>query len=967
MATLYNAQTRQPESLPEDQIESAIVSGTHGYSVNDKVNVRKKDGSTVSLPGSELNDALASGEYSLELPTQTAVREYVDENKGIGGALKVATAQFADEFAGGIPEIIKERTGDHLENAKWQGLKKQHELVNNLSGVGGFGASFFVPGAPLARLGGVSAKVATKSVGLAEKVIASKLLAKGAEAGANSAAKEIAKKIARTSATMGVEGATFAAPTAITEAALGDPELAAETLLINGLAGSVLGAGGKAAKEIFSLGKKASSGVLPKFLPSGKPVVEGVEGAVKGATDDLSGAAAENAQESILERLTKRKSNAKEIEAAYSDLGLEALEGSVSASKFIQDLDSGLSKKVSPAGIARQEKWQKVFDTTDGALKETLENSAPFSAVETGDVIRKTLSDQVKKRYEPFQKMYDDIRQMSDTISIADDARLKFNDELFSLADNNKGFSREIQDFADRVIAEDKASGIDSVIRSLKDEVSEAYRSGKFNKYQVLKQAQEKAEDFLEKQIVNQAKRIELEGMPEARALAKEFLAQKATANKEYSGFKNFMEVLGDVSKVRSKGPKGFMDALADDVALSSEKLVNKLFDKKNSRALEWLKKESPEAFDTLIGFKKNELLQSVVRDNRVQVGQLLSKLDDKNLSLDIKKLLFTPEQLKKLNSVETVYRSLPRDVNPSGTARAIELNDLLSPTQLVYGGFKDKAAEAILKASANKNSGLLYTEQSMAKVAKKLDELPGRLEDMLKGRKLKEVARSTSIGAMQRLLDDEDRRMTRLEAYDKLKEQLSEIDANAALPMERSSQISSVLSDTGAPETASQLTLKNGLIAKYLSDHMPRAQKLNTPFKQVKWTPSDAELSRFERRVNAIQNPVSIIDELVTGTLSTEAVDAVKTVYPKLFENIQGRVMQYFMDNPQTVSHNNRIKLSLLLDMPLDDDLKPENIRSFQKSFLEMDEAAASEQGTGTKPFKVPEMQTNVQSVAMS
>jgi hypothetical protein len=53
-----------------------------------KVNVVDPDGNTFSLPENELERALAEG-YRVEKPEEKAVREYVDENKGISGDLKV--------------------------------------------------------------------------------------------------------------------------------------------------------------------------------------------------------------------------------------------------------------------------------------------------------------------------------------------------------------------------------------------------------------------------------------------------------------------------------------------------------------------------------------------------------------------------------------------------------------------------------------------------------------------------------------------------------------------------------------------------------------------------------------------------------------------------------------------------------------------------------------------------------------
>jgi hypothetical protein len=787
MPTLFNSQTRKPETLPEDQIEQAIASGTHGYLVSDRVNVKKKNGQTVSLPGNEVADAIQSGEYSLELPRQTAVREYVDENKGIGGQLKTAVMQFADEAVMGIPEQIKDATGDPLESAKRQALKKENAFSNALGGVAGFGASLLY--------GGPVGKAATLATKAGEKVVANRLIAKGAEAGANSAAREIAKKIAKSSAQLGVEGATFAAPTAITEAALGDPELAAETLLINGLAGSVLGAGGKAVKEML--------GLVPKAVVT--------EGAERGLLEQFK-------SERAAKALGFTKGQIKKLKGGQDEA--------------IQIGDDVLNMRTADG--------KKIIAATDSP--ETIAKKISSELDRTGDEVSSI-----------YQKVDDSGQRAFDPIKV------------------NERIEAELGGFYRSPLNKDVANTFDNLLETV----------GWTEQGLTLKRA---------KEILDQVDNIAYpKGKAPLNPTDKQILAQDARRI-----------IREELNLASERGAK----ALGDETALARLTSGNK-------------------KISTLIKAQK-------ALDDRIS-----SEAGNKYFGL-----------------TDAIYGGSIGAVNPVAGIAAV---------------VGKKVAEKYGNQMLANVDGLLFAEKSMAKVAKKLDELPEKLESMLKGRKLKDVAKSTSVGAIQRLIENADSGLSRVAAYEQLKDQLSEIDANASLPMERSSQVASGLAETGAPETASQLTIKNGLIAKYLSDHLPRATKINTPFKQVKWTPSDLELSKFERRVNAIQNPLSVIDDLIDGTLSTESVDAVKTVYPKLFENIQGRVMQYFMDNPQTVSYNNRIKLSLLLDMPLDDDLRPENIRAFQANFAEIDEAAAAQQGNGTKPFKVPDVQTSLQSVALS
>lgn len=244
MQQLYNVQTGLPEDLSTDNIPNALASGSHAYKKDTRVDVVDEQGESYSLDASELPQALSGG-YKLETPDQVEIRKYVGENKGLGGAAKVAVGQFVDEAALGIPEKIYDETADPLEVAKKDALKKQHDFANTVGGVAGFGVGLMNPTTTAGRL-----------------LNPASALMKGAtsvgKAAENVAAKTIASKIAPAAPIVGqiAEGATYAAPMAITEAALGDPEAAAETMLAGGMMGGIFGAGSAALKPMLKLGKE---------------------------------------------------------------------------------------------------------------------------------------------------------------------------------------------------------------------------------------------------------------------------------------------------------------------------------------------------------------------------------------------------------------------------------------------------------------------------------------------------------------------------------------------------------------------------------------------------------------------------------------------------------------------------------------------------------------------------------------
>ena len=161
---VYNRATGLPEMVDSESIDQAVLSGTHGFDIESRVNVVNPDGETESLPATQVAEAIQDG-YKIEKPDQKAVREYVEENQGIKGAAKVFAGQAIDEALMGIPELVYDKTADPLDLAKKEALKKQHDFANTVGGVTGFLGSMSY-GAPLAKLGGkVAEEAAAKVVG----------------------------------------------------------------------------------------------------------------------------------------------------------------------------------------------------------------------------------------------------------------------------------------------------------------------------------------------------------------------------------------------------------------------------------------------------------------------------------------------------------------------------------------------------------------------------------------------------------------------------------------------------------------------------------------------------------------------------------------------------------------------------------------------------------------------------------
>lgn len=254
------------------------------------INMLNPMGEHVAFPGENVEKALQAG-YTLETPEHAAVRQYIAENQGIGGDIRVGLQEFLNQATFGVTGAIgNAQDVSPLDKAKQEALKQDHLTARILGGVGGFGASmlyggeFFDTASALGKAtkGLVLGADALEQVGTrgltslatnsaeraglelieqaSVKQVTNKLIQSGVKtAAAETVAPGLARKLLASTLGGAVEGSVLSAPKAITEAALGDTKLAGETMLYGAGAGSLLGFAGGLSKEFVSLAKNSEA------------------------------------------------------------------------------------------------------------------------------------------------------------------------------------------------------------------------------------------------------------------------------------------------------------------------------------------------------------------------------------------------------------------------------------------------------------------------------------------------------------------------------------------------------------------------------------------------------------------------------------------------------------------------------------------------------------------------------------
>lgn len=119
-----------------------------------------------------------------------------------------------------------------------------------------------------------------------------------------------------------------------------------------------------------------------------------------------------------------------------------------------------------------------------------------------------------------------------------------------------------------------------------------------------------------------------------------------------------------------------------------------------------------------------------------------------------------------------------------------------------------------------------------------------------------------------------------------------------------------------------------------YLHSVMPKdpreGQLIPEPYE-----PSPMELQDFARVVGALDDPMSVVERSLSGdgVLPAE-VDAIKAVYPRLYQQIREELVEAIVEKRPRLSREMKFSLSITYDIPLDPTASPEFIAARQSSF---------------------------------
>jgi len=170
---------------------------------------------------------------------------------------------------------------------------------------------------------------------------------------------------------------------------------------------------------------------------------------------------------------------------------------------------------------------------------------------------------------------------------------------------------------------------------------------------------------------------------------------------------------------------------------------------------------------------------------------------------------------------------------------------------------------------------------------------------------------------------------------YEDRAKRVKELSAQSDVVRQRLEQETSWMADKAprAQRAAINTALRQ---LDYLNNALPKGTAAPTPF-AAPLPPTRQQVQSWLTKLRAVENPATILDDIAAGKLTVEAVDAVRTVYPETFRDIQAQMVDRLAKlqaKGKAPAYAQRIQLGLLLGIPSDPTMTPEVMQAVQGSY---------------------------------
>lgn len=384
----------------------------------------------------------------------------------------------------------------------------------------------------------------------------------------------------------------------------------------------------------------------------------------------------------------------------------------------------------------------------------------------------------------------------------------------------------------------------------------------------------------------------------------------KQNLNRIQRAIKSFDEDVMDNSVISARE--------LDDLKQKYQKLAN--WDKRGQLALD------------------EQINREVARQVREEVLTLADRVStqDRQLGTQLR------EQLLDYGTATEFISNLSKKIEAQESKSFFSWRDYLIAggtigTDIAATGGASIAARKLLQSDLRRRFVILNKiEKANREVNKKISSgISGFINNFKKAAK---PAAQVSLAKISYAVDDKKpkkRDETKRESFKRIAQEIQDL-ANTPEKLTTYTADNTLSSTGAAPQTAAALQQTTTRMLSFLNQKLPVQMNAETTFQILKnrWEPSDADLTKFERYIQTISNPTSVVEELQQGTLTRDHVEALRAVYPNMYQKIQQETIEQIAQEPEKLSYQQRLYLGVLLNIPADISLTPENMQALQAKF---------------------------------
>lgn len=193
-----------------------------------------------------------------------------------------------------------------------------------------------------------------------------------------------------------------------------------------------------------------------------------------------------------------------------------------------------------------------------------------------------------------------------------------------------------------------------------------------------------------------------------------------------------------------------------------------------------------------------------------------------------------------------------------------------------------------------------------------------------------KKISRPARVTAAWTAGDDSTKK--KRERVQRAAETINKLAEEPARLVEMSEQYIAPFDDVPAIQAA--MSEHSVAAANYLHSVMPDGLKPSQNIFGRKYPPSDADIADFARHLDAVTNPLSVLEKVGNGTVALAEIRALQAVYPSIYYKLQKQVISDITEKGDKIPYSRRVMLGTVLQIPTDASLQGQFIADMQQKY---------------------------------